>query len=72
MSCEICGRGTCTRSFHSLEEQLAYDNAYDGIKDKIKSNLLCKINRLSTISNYGDNEDYIKLDEVINIINDYL
>jgi len=21
MSCEICGRGSCTRSFHSLSEQ---------------------------------------------------
>jgi hypothetical protein len=26
MSCEICGRGACTRSFHSLEAQEAFDN----------------------------------------------
>lgn len=25
MSCEICGRGACTRSFHSLADQEAYD-----------------------------------------------
>lgn len=25
MSCEICGRGSCTRSFHSLEAQEEYD-----------------------------------------------
>jgi len=25
MSCEICGRGGCTRSFHSLEEQTLED-----------------------------------------------
>ncbi len=25
MSCEICGRGSCVRSFHSLEEQELYD-----------------------------------------------
>ncbi len=26
MSCEICGRGSCTRSFHSLEAQEEFDN----------------------------------------------
>lgn len=26
MSCEICGRGSCTRSFHSLAAQEAFDN----------------------------------------------
>lgn len=25
MSCEICGRGACTRSFHSLEDQELFD-----------------------------------------------
>ncbi len=25
MACEICGRGNCTRSFHSLEEQERHD-----------------------------------------------
>ena len=23
--CEICGRGSCTRSFHSIEEQEEFD-----------------------------------------------
>ena len=26
MACEICGRGACTRSFHSLREQEDFDN----------------------------------------------
>lgn len=26
MSCEICGRGSCTRSFHSLAAQEAHDS----------------------------------------------
>ena len=26
MSCEICGRGSCTRSFHSIEAQEEFDN----------------------------------------------
>ena len=25
MSCEICGRSSCTRSFHTLEAQERYD-----------------------------------------------
>lgn len=25
MSCEICGRGSCTRSFHSIEAQEEFD-----------------------------------------------
>lgn len=25
MSCEICGRGACTQSFHSFEEQEEFD-----------------------------------------------
>lgn len=25
MACEICGRGSCTRSFHSLEAQERHD-----------------------------------------------
>ena len=25
MSCEICGRNNCCRSFHSFEEQEEYD-----------------------------------------------
>lgn len=25
MSCAICGRSSCTRSFHALEEQEQYD-----------------------------------------------
>jgi len=26
MSCEICGRGACTRSFHSFQDQDDFDN----------------------------------------------
>ena len=36
--------------------------------------LVYKVNRLKTISNYGDNddnEDYVKLSDVISIIEDY-
>jgi len=76
MSCEICGRGACTRSFHSLEAQEEFDrvNQTDKIKDRMRDALVYKVNRLKTISNYGDNddnEDYVKLSDVISIIEDY-
>ena len=76
MGCEICGRGACTRSFHSLEEQEEFDrvNQTDKIKDRMRDALVYKVNRLKTISNYGDNddnEDYVKLSDVISIIEDY-
>ena len=29
MSCEICKRGACTRSFHSIKEQDEYDAYQD-------------------------------------------
>lgn len=73
MGCEICGRGACTRSFHSLEEQNEFDqvNKTDEIKDRLRSIIERQVNRLKTISNYDDNsddEDYVKLSEVIDII----
>lgn len=33
MSCEICGRGSCMRSFHSLEEQEEVGPWLDKIDD---------------------------------------
>lgn len=27
MTCQICGRGACTRSFHSFEDQDKFDEA---------------------------------------------
>jgi hypothetical protein len=74
MGCEICGRGNCTRSFHSLEEQEEFDTVNDKTKDRMRDFLVNKINRLKTISNYednNDNEDYVKLSDVIGIIENY-
>lgn len=76
MACEICGRASCTRSFHSLEEQEEFDkvNQTDRIKDKMRNYLVKEINRLNPIANYVDNEDsddYVKLSDVIGIIENY-
>ena len=74
MACEICGRNSCTASFHSIEEQQNFDEVADKIKDRMRDTLVYKVNRLKAISNYGDNddnEDYVKLSDVISIIEDY-
>ena len=34
MSCEICGRGNCVASFHSIEEQQSFDDIADNIKER--------------------------------------
>ncbi len=68
MACEICGRNSCTKSFHSLEEQSEHDNIADAIKDRIKERIKRRCNRLT--SEYVDDDRYVKLDDVINIIDD--
>ena len=70
MSCEICGRGNCTRSFHSLEEQNDYDDVADTIKERMRNHLLYKVSRIKDVQNI-DGKDYIQLDEVNDIINYY-
>lgn len=32
MSCDICGRGSCTESFHSLEEQERYEKVIEAFE----------------------------------------
>ena len=70
MSCEICGRSSCTKSFHSLEEQENFDNVADEIKERAKRIITNKVNRLT--DNYDENDVYwVKLEEVISAINDF-
>jgi hypothetical protein len=71
MSCEICGRGNCTRSFHSLESQREFDSVADGIKNRMKESIIYRLNRLKAIINPENDSDYINLDEAIEIIEDY-
>lgn len=33
MACEICGRGACTRCFHSLDEQERFDKKQEMSSD---------------------------------------
>lgn len=70
MSCEICGKNNCTRSFHSFEAQNEFDNVADNIKDRMRDILLYKVSRIKDEREIED-KTYIPLDEVNDIINDY-
>lgn len=68
MGCEICGRNSCNRVFHSLESQNEFDEVADKVKDRIKAELKHNVNRL----NYEeiDGKIYVELEEVENLIDD--
>jgi len=69
MSCEICGRGICTRSFHSLEEQANFDNVGDNIKERMRNIICRRIERIN--GEYIADDYYVRLADVIDIIEDY-
>ena len=69
MSCELCGRGACCKSFHSAEEQNNFDIVADEIKDRTKEYIAHRINRLDF--EYIDDKVYVSLDEVISEIEGY-
>lgn len=45
MACDICGRGSCTESFHSLEEQERYATVIEAfekareLREKVRAEL---------------------------------
>jgi hypothetical protein len=69
MGCEICGRNSCTKSFHSLEEQEAFDNLADDIKQRAIDYISHRVKRLD--GHYHGDNFYIKLDDAINTIENY-
>jgi hypothetical protein len=69
MSCKICGRGNCTESFHSIEDQEDHEKTFGIFKERMVDTIIRKINRL-------DKEEinesiYVKIDEVLDIIERY-
>lgn len=36
MPCEICGKKSCTKSFHSIETQEEFDSVADKVKDTMR------------------------------------
>jgi len=70
MACEICGRNSCTRSFHSLDDQKDFDLVADDVKDKMKEVLKRQIERLKDKGGEFD-EHLVSFSEVIDIIDSY-
>lgn len=68
MSCEICGRGNCTRLFHSLEEQYSFDEIADNVKDTLRTQITRSVDRLPYLEIDGD--VYVKLDDVCKAIDE--
>ncbi|NET30663.1 MAG: hypothetical protein F6K19_01495 [Cyanothece sp. SIO1E1] len=69
MACEICGRINCCASFHSIEEQQRHDEIKEPVIERMREVLKAQINKLEASGN--EEEYYVKLDEVIEIIEDY-
>lgn len=68
MSCELCGRGSCTRSFHSLHDQEDFDNKtgkYAPEEDPAVQQSLTTEPPSAGLSEVLSDEDFVKsLDEV--------
>jgi hypothetical protein len=70
MSCEICGRSSCTRSFHSLESQNEFDNIADAVKDRMRTHLLRAVGWIKD-SIEVEGKEYVLLSDVESIIDGY-
>ena len=53
MSCYICGRGSCMPSFHSLEEQEAFEDAEEAYEKFIEIRDRCR----EELANREDEEE---------------
>ncbi len=69
MACEICGSNSCIAPYHSIEEQQNFYKVADRIKECAKARITSKIDRLN--GHYHGDNYYVKLDDVLKIIDDY-
>lgn len=69
MSCEICGGGNCTKSFHSAESQREFDDKFDEVKTRMRDIIVTRLKRLR--SKDVEEKEYISLKEAIDIVEDY-
>ena len=68
MACEICNRTACMKSFHSIEEQEAFDGIADGIKERFGRGTINAVQRLDCEE--IDGKYYVEIEEVISAIED--
>lgn len=57
MSCVICGRGNCTMSFHSLEEQSYFEEAEQAFERYLDIRERCRQEWLDSGSDEEENAD---------------
>ena len=69
MSCNICGRNNCTQTFHTCEEQTAFDISEEKTISRIKKQLIKKIQILTDCFEQ-DNKQYINYEDVEKIISE--
>lgn len=72
MACEICGRNSCTRSFHSLEEQTQHDESAENVKKHVRNELLSRLNKLKDYWDEEQNISTVSFSDVEEMINDVL
>ena len=70
MSCEICGKSSCTKSFHSLDEQNNFDEIADEVKARAQQLIEYRLDRLEYTEIEG--EVYIKLSDAIEVVHRFL
>jgi uncharacterized linocin/CFP29 family protein len=70
MSCRVCGRSSCTESFHSFEEQRELEDNEEKYAKPIVERIHRRISRIYAIE--VDGEYYYKCDDIDNIIQDEL
>lgn len=73
MSCKICGRNSCTESFHSIEEQQSFEEITNNVKERVRSKIYDAISRKVNGEwfQWNDAERYfVELDEVLRVINE--
>lgn len=69
MSCEICGRSSCCKSFHSIDEQNQFDTIADEVKDRARQIISNAVNSVN--GEYNENDIYmIDLDDALKAIED--
>ena len=56
MSCRICGRSSCTESFHSLDEQEIYEMSIEQLRSEV-------VDLRFTIKNLNKTINILKLDQ---------
>lgn len=69
MSCKICGRNNCTTTFHTCEEQTAFDISEEITISRVKNQLIKGIQRLKDCVEQ-DGKQYINYDDVEKIISE--